>query len=59
MRRSEVDKQYIVTDVTELRQKMKGRQNITLYIPKHIKFFMDEEDLLEMHSRNIKLEKLE
>lgn len=55
----QVDKKYIVTDVGQLRQKMRGNRNITLYVPKRINFWLKKEDLQQMKIRNIELKSLE
>lgn len=55
----QIDKKYIVTDVQQLRQKMRGNRNITLYVPKRITIWLEHGDLQQLKNRNIKLKTLE
>lgn len=55
----QIDKKYIVTDVQQLRQKMRGNRNITLYVPKRITIWLEDGDLQQLKNRNIKLKTLE
>lgn len=59
MTRSQVDKNYIVTDITQFRYKLIGNRNITLYIPRRISFHLEEEDLQQLKIRNIEIKRLE
>ena len=59
MTRSQVDKNYIVTDITQFRYKLIGNRNITLYIPRRISFPLEEEDLQQLKIRNIEIKRLE
>ena len=59
MTRSQVDKNYIVTDIMQFRYKLIGNRNITLYIPRRISFPLEEEDLQQLKIRNIEIKRLE
>ena len=59
MTRSQVDKNYIVIDITQFREKMRGNRNITLYIPRRISFPLEEGDLQQLKIRNIEVKRLE
>ena len=59
MTRSQVDKNYIVTDIMQFRQKMRGNRNITLYVPRRISFPLEEGDLQQLKIRNIEVKRLE
>lgn len=59
MTRSQVDKNYIVTDIMQFREKIRGNRNITLYIPRRISFPLEEGDLQQLKIRNIEVKRLE
>ena len=59
MTRSQVDKNYIVTDIMQFREKMRVNRNITLYIPRRISFPLEEGDLQQLKIRNIEVKRLE
>lgn len=59
MNKKQVNKKDIILNVDQLRMKMKGSNNRTLYTPKGIWFFMEKEDLWQMRTRNITIKELE
>lgn len=59
MNRKQVSEKDIILNVDQLRMKMKGSRNRILYVPKKIQFFLQEEDIWQMKTKNIKIEELE
>ena len=54
-----IPEKYIVRDTIELHEKLKGKQNCTLFVPYPIEILSYYEDKLYMKKNNVTLRRLE